>query len=111
MSEQSLRQFLADQRGEAQVLRRNGHTRDADRIDRICDGVVLHAEDYITPLSEADAMLWSGKSLAWLRARFSELERDGHAYHDDQGRRFYYQHGVPRRANPVAARREGQRSA
>lgn len=102
-----LEQVLADARGDAAVLRRAGHTADAQLIERICDQVANAAEDYLRWLTEEDAALRSGRSLTWIRSRFSEWEREGHARRDGR-RRLYRQVVIPQRANPTAAREAGR---
>jgi len=55
------------------------HQNDAELIDAICDDVARAAEDYMSFLSETDAMLRSGRAAGWLRARFAEWLEQGHA--------------------------------
>lgn len=105
----TLEQVLADERGDAQVLRRNGHGRDADLAERICDKVAAAAEEYLRWLSEEDARLRSGWSVTRLRSHFGEWERQGHARRDGR-RRLYRMLIVPQRANTLAARDAGRRA-
>ena len=102
-----LEQVLADARGDAAVLRRAGHAADAELIERICHEVARAAEDYLRWLTEEDAALRSGRSLTWIRSRFSEWEREGHARREGR-RRMYRQVVIPQRANPTAAREAGR---
>ncbi len=76
-----IEQMIADLREDANVLRRTGHTHDAATYDRILDNLVAttELEEVLTWLSEEDAMLRSGRGKAWLRSRFAEWERRGHA--------------------------------
>src|SRR5262245_51764522 len=74
-----LETVLADWREKASTLRSVKHQHDAELIDAICDDVARSTEDYTRFLSEADAMLRSGKSADWLRARFAEWAEQGHA--------------------------------
>lgn len=106
----ALEQVLADHRGDAAVLRRKGHARDADLIERICDDVGRAAEEYLRWISEEDAQLRSGWSRERLRAHFAEWERQGHARRDGK-KRLYRMLIVPRRANTIAAREAGRRAA
>ncbi len=112
MSEEprTLEQLLADWRGDAQVLRRRGHDRDADQMERFADAVARAAEDYLRWLSEDEALLRSGRSLGWLRTQFPEWERAGHARRDGR-KRWYRMLVIPQRANDVAARAAGWRAA
>jgi len=106
----TLEQLLADWRGDAQVLRRQGHGCEAEQIERFADDVTRLAEDYLRWLSEDEARLRSGRSLAWLRSRFPEWERAGHARRDGQ-RRHYRMLVISQRANTLAAREAGRRAA
>lgn len=106
----SLEQVLADHRGDAQVLRRKGHGRDADLVERICDDVARAAEEYLRWISEEDAQLRCGWSRERLRGHFTEWERQGHARKDGR-RRWYRMLIVPQRANTLAAREAGRRAA
>ena len=56
-------------RADAAVLRRNGETRVADVLDRCAREAESAAEEWLRWLPEADAVLRSGYSAAWLRAR------------------------------------------
>lgn len=105
-----LGQVLADLRGEAAVLRRQGHNRQAATIEDVCDKVQDAAPDYLTWLSEDDAMLRSGRSRAYLRVRFPEYEANGMARRDGRRRR-YRACIIPRRANLDAARAAGREAA
>lgn len=107
----TLEQVLADRRGAAQVLRANGHPHDAELIERICDEVAGAAHEYVTRLSEAEAMLRSGRARPWLRARFPEWEAQGNAWRGPRGERTYRMLVVPRRANIERAYEAGRRSA
>jgi len=106
----TLEQLLADWRGDAQVLRRRGHHREADQIERFAEAVARAAEDYLRWLSEDEALLRSGRSLGWLRLLFSEWQRAGHARRDGRAR-WYRMLVIPQRANTLAARAAGQRAA
>jgi hypothetical protein len=106
----TLEQVLADERGQAQVLRHNGHGHDADLIERVCDRVSAAAEEYLRFLSEPDARLRTNRSQEYLRARFAEWEAQGHAYKKGTIR-YYRMLVLPPRANLSAAREEGRRAA
>lgn len=106
----TLEQILADERGQAAVLRHNGHVLQAEAIERVCDRVAKAQEDYLTWISEHAAALRSGKSLRWLRSRFPQWERQGYARH--QGReRQYRRIIVPKAANLANARQSAIEAA
>lgn len=107
----TLEQVLADLRGDAAVLRRNGHVHDAELLERTCDQVAEAAHEYVTHLSEGEAMLRSSHSREWLRSRFPEWEAQGNAWRDPRGVRTYRMLVVPRRANTERAFEAGRRSA
>jgi hypothetical protein len=110
MSTRDLADVLADFRGDAAVLRRAGHHRDADLREQLAEAVAEAAREWLTWLSETDAALRSGRSKDWLRARFSDWQRDGHARL--QGReRQYRACVVPRKSNLSAARTAGIEAA
>lgn len=109
MSE-TLEQVLADERGDAAVLRRQGHAGQAEAIERICDRVSAAAEEYLRFVSEPQAKSRSNKSTEWLRARFPEWMAQGHAKKIGAVR-YYRMIVVPMRANISAAREEGRRAA
>jgi hypothetical protein len=99
---------LADERGQAAVLRHNGHVHDAELLERVCARVAQAARDYLLWLGEPDAALWSGKSAAWLRSRFEEWREHGNA--EMRGRvRHYRAICLPRRLDLDAAREAGRR--
>ena len=99
---------LADWREKASTLRSVRHQHDAELIDAIVDEVSRAAEDYLRYVSEPDAMLRSGKSADWLRARFADWCEQGHA-EKRKGVRYYRALVVPRRPDLEAARDEGRR--
>ena len=98
----SLEQLLADWRGDAQVLRRRGHDREAEQMERSAEAVTRAAED--------EALLRSGRSRGWLRSQFPEWERAGHTRREGR-KRWYRMLVIPQRANPLAARAAGRRAA
>lgn len=58
----TLEQVLADCRGEAAVLRANGHGAQAASMDAVCDRVREAMRDYLDWLSEDEARLMSGRT-------------------------------------------------
>lgn len=104
---ESLDEVLADERGQAQVLRHNGHGHDAMLIERICDRVANASEEYRRFLTEAEAELRSARSVEWIRGRRAEWEAQGHAKKEN-GRWYYRMLVIPQRANLSAIREEGR---
>lgn len=101
---------LADFRGEAAVLRHNGHKAQADSMERLCDAMAEAMPDYLTWLSEAEAVLRSGWTARRLRSHFAEWATQGMA--EKRGRlRYYRQVMIPRRPNLEAARADAERMA
>ncbi len=103
----ALEQVLADARGEAAVLRSHGHQAQAKSLEGLADLVTESMRAYLAILSESEASLRSGWSVARLRGRFPEWETQGFAMLDERGRRRYRQAIVPVRADLDAARRAG----
>ena len=84
----ALNQALADERGEAAVLRNKGHAHDAAIIEAILDRIAKITEDYRTFVSEGDASFRSGKPAASFRKRFPSWLELGLA--ELRGRRRWY---------------------
>jgi hypothetical protein len=106
----SVEQVIADRRESANHAGWLGHAHDAELIRAILDEIEQAAEDYLTWLSEAEAKLWTGHRVQWLRARYAELEPDGNAK-TERGTRFYRAICLPRRVNADEARAAGRRAA
>ena len=109
MKQEALEEVLADERGQAQVLRHNGHSHDADLLERVCDRVSSAAEEYLRFLPEPDARLRTNRSQEFLRARYPEWEAQGHAFKKGNVR-YYRMLVLPPRANLSAAREEGRKA-
>lgn len=107
MSE-TLEQVLADARGELPLLRKRRAGWDPDAIAEFIDRVAATTEDYRKFISEEDARLQSGKSVAWLRARHSEWMDAGNAEYRNR-KRYYRACVIPRRPDLSAAREAGRR--
>jgi hypothetical protein len=109
----TLETVLADYRADADALDRRQSVGGAKLIRQFCDDVERAAENFITFLTEKEAMLWSGHSKEWLRQRFSGWERDGNARYREHGKkeRLYRRCVLPRRANLGAARADAIRTA
>lgn len=108
--ESTLEEVLAEWRSDAAVLRRHGHTNDAEQIEKLCAQVENAATDYLRFLGETDAQLRTGRSEKWLRAQFPKWERQGHA-RKHAGRRFYRALVLPIRDDLVLARDAGRVTA
>jgi hypothetical protein len=104
---------LADWRSDADALDRQDQAADAEKLRRQCDAVTKSAEDYLTFLSEKEAVLWSGYSKVWLRQRFPAWQRLGHAKTRERGKgdRLYRRCVLPRRADLAAARANAVQTA
>ena len=101
---------LADFREEAATLRRNGHTLQADSIERVCDAVRDAAHPYLNWMAEPDAQLRSGFGPDYFRARREAWAEDGLA--EKRGRTWYYcELIVPRRKLSSIVRAEARRGA
>lgn len=111
MTPTDLAQVLADAREEAQVLRRAGNPGQADYVDALISRVRDAAEDFITWLSEADAVLKSGLSERTLRRRFRDCLDCGTARYGAKGGREYLAAVIPSRPDLNAARARGRRVA
>lgn len=106
----TLDQVLIDAAEDANRLRLHGHKAQADSIDRLVASVRAAAEDYLTWMSEKDAALRSGRSVTWLRHRFGQWQRDGHARLRG-GHREYRTLIVPQAVNLISAREAGRAAA
>ena len=88
----TLDHVLADLRGEAAVLRANGHKAQAETIERAVDRVAESCPDYLRWISLEDAIARSGRSAEWLRGRAAEWAPLGHAKRE--GRRWLFRANV-----------------
>lgn len=105
-----LEDVLAEFRGQAAVLRHNGHATQAASMEAVCDAVADSMVDYLTLLTEEQAMSRSGRGTEFLRSRFPAWESAGLAFRDGR-RRKYRAVIVPTRPNLDAARAEAMRDA
>lgn len=104
-----LETVLADAREDAQGLRRHGHSTQAASIERLVDDVAAAMRSYLHVLSESEAMLRSGWSVARLKAKFPEWEAAKFAMLDARGKRRYREMIVPVREERATARLAGVR--
>ena len=105
-----LEQVLADARGELPILARRNASWSVKDIGEFIDAVAEAAEEWLRWLSESDAAIRSGYSEVWLRGRFEQLRRDGHARMVGKHRQ-YRACAIPRRANVEAAANRGREAA
>jgi hypothetical protein len=105
--ERDLETVLADVKAEADTLDRNDATFSVDRVRQFVKDVTKAADEWLTWLSEGDATIRAGKSVDWIRARYEQLRREGHA-RTIGGRRQYRACFIPRRANIDAAAARGR---
>lgn len=109
MSNDRLGTTLADAMEDATILRRNGHTIQADTIERIVSLVKVAAADYLAWIPEHEAMLRAGRQEDFFRARRKQWEEDGLA--ECRNRQWYYRRLiVPRRKLDSIVRAEARQN-
>jgi hypothetical protein len=103
-------QFIADAMSDAQVLRRRGHTHDAELIEGIIREAQQVFEPFLTWLKEPDAMLRSGEPPNFFRrnrVRWSSINMA-----KKEGRVWYYlQAVVPQRTHVSGVVADAKRAA
>lgn len=109
-AQHDLAQTIADWRGDAAVLRRRGIHTEAEILERCAAQAQRAAQEYLTLLSESEAVLFSGQTSRWLRARFAALEARGNAVRRGRSR-YYRQCALPRRTRIVQAYTDGRTAA
>ena len=80
---------IAAYRADAAVLRRYGHDRDANTIERVVGDVEAGARVHLEWLDDVDAKAYTGRSVEWLRSRYPLWEREGLARTGDDFVRYY----------------------
>lgn len=105
-----LQQVLADAREEATILEANHAAMSVTRVRELLKAVETAAEEWLLFLSEGDAVIRTGYSVPWLRARYEAWARDGHARMVGRARQ-YRACVLPRRANTQAAAEAGRDAA
>ena len=106
----TLEQAFADWLENAQVLRRTGHEHDAELLETAIADFREAGEDFITWLTEHDAVLRSSETQSWLRRRWA-LWLDQGLAKTDGGTRYYLQAIVPQRKHISQARADARRTA
>ncbi|HEU4589024.1 MAG TPA: hypothetical protein VFS11_10265 [Gemmatimonadales bacterium] len=107
---QTLEHLLADWRGDAAVLRRQGMAERAALLEQHADAVRRVAEPWLRKLWEDEACLKSGHHPRWFKARHAEWEEMGLA--GTEGRRRWYRDAiVPQRKHLSAAREDARTTA
>jgi hypothetical protein len=86
---------------EALVLHQHGYIAHADSLARVVAGVRAAAREYLTWISEEEAVAYSGRSVVWLRAHRKLWEQDGVAEKREKGW-FYCRLALPRRPQSAA---------
>ena len=108
----TIEQVLADARERVATLRYEGHPIQAASVARVVDDVTEALHEYLTTLSESEAMLYTGRKEDYLRARFGAWEARGLAMWDASGRHRRFRRCVlEHRGNAEAARAAGERAA
>ena len=105
-----LAQVITDWHGDAAVLRRHSQHALAEQLERCAVEVQTAAEEFLTWLTESEAVLFSGETARWLQSRFPSLERRGMAVKEGRVRR-YRQCALPRRAETASAFEAGRQAA
>lgn len=110
----AIEEVLANQAEEAQILRRRGHVLQAETMESVLEAI-RRSEPMgalLDWLNEEKARLWSGWGPDRLRAAFPQLQAQGLARLDGEGRRarrLYRRIGLPHRARAAAAFEAGRR--
>ena len=106
----TIEQVLADLRERVTMLRVEGHPVQAASVERAVEQLAAVLPEYLVVLSEGEAMTYTGRSLAYLRARFGAWHTRGLA--EWRGRVRYYRRCVlEHRGNADIAREAGRRAA
>ena len=88
---------------DAATLRRHGDVRLADSIELLCAQVAEAADDWLSWLSEQQAIDRSAKAHDYFRARRTQWELDGLARRE--GRRWYYRRCIVPRSRLSSVQR------
>jgi hypothetical protein len=105
----TLEDLIASLGNDAAVLRLHGHPAQAAKLDQLADDIRAAVPEHLAWLSEADARLYSGRGVEYLRGQFHGWERRGLA--EWRGKhRFFRRCVLPHRGNLEAARLAGERA-
>lgn len=96
--------MFGDAEEEAAILDANKATFATSRVRELLREFRAAAADYITWISEREAMIRSGHKEPWLRKQFPTWERMGHAKLNDRGQRLYLRLIVPLRSDDATIR-------
>lgn len=107
---EELETVLADMASDADALDRTGNVKQGEYLRASITRIRQAAEEWLTWLSEPEALIRSGFKLDWLRGRFETLRREGHARLVGRNRQ-YRQCAIPRKANTVSAANRGRAAA
>lgn len=108
-----LETLLADIQSEGSVLRRNDGKFTVDRVEEFVRDLKASLAEFLTFVSEAEAIVRSGHREPWFRQRFAEWERQGQARWDPRHktRRQYRLIVVPLAQDDDAVRASARRAA
>lgn len=87
MPDETLEEIIETTRAELRVLRKWGFKDVADPFEELVKRVEAATYEYRTFVTEKDAVMRTGKSVPWLRSRFSEWERQGNARYNPRNSR------------------------
>jgi hypothetical protein len=105
----TIEDVLANAAERTTMLRSEGHPVEAASIERVTEEVRTALGEYLTWLSESDAVLYTNRSAEYLRSRFPALEERGLARW--VGRQRYFRRcALEHRGNADAARQAGRRA-
>jgi len=97
----TLEAALATAIEDVRAVQRMGGSCHPEAVLRLLGSIAAAAEPYTRWLSEADAMLRSGRRVEYLRSRFARWEAQGLA-EKRGGRRYYRAHVIPQREHRAA---------
>lgn len=102
LKDHAVLQVVDRYRSDAIVLKRNGHTGEAEIVERFADDVMQAVEPLVRFISEADARMRSGWTQRTLRKKFAVWEAEGFAYRKGN-QHFYLLMLIPQRVQALPA--------
>lgn len=106
----AIEEILANAAERATMLRSEGHPVQAQSIERITSEVRAALGEFLTWVSEPDAITYTGRSVEYLRGRFGAWKERGLA--EWRGPvRFYRRAVLEHRGNVEAMKARGERAA